>query len=71
MRLGVKMMEADVVGYDHTVRDGTGRIVQFQYNGTGLDPKLQALAGSAGAFRDIPGYLDTWWDRNQVPQDCR
>lgn len=36
MRLGVKLMESDVVAYDHTVRDGTGHIIQFAYNGTGL-----------------------------------
>lgn len=63
MRLGVKMMEADTVAYDHTVRDGAGRVVQFQYNGSGLDPRLQAVAGSAGAFRDLRSSLEGWWER--------
>jgi hypothetical protein len=38
MRLGVKLMESCTTEYDGTVRDD-GRIIQFQYNGTGLDPK--------------------------------
>jgi DNA-directed RNA polymerase subunit A' len=38
MRLGVKLMESCTTEYDGTVRDD-GRIIQFLYNGTGLDPK--------------------------------
>lgn len=52
-----------------TVRDGSHdpgatprhgrpvRIVQFSYNGTGLDPRVQAAAGDAGAFADLPAVL--------------
>ena len=31
-------MESTVTEYDYTVRDG-GHIVQYLYNGKGLDPK--------------------------------
>lgn len=29
-------------------------------NGTGLDPKWQAMVGKPGAFADIPGAIKTW-----------
>lgn len=41
---------------DPTVRDGA-HIVQFLYNGTGLDPRVQAAAGDSGAFADLPAAL--------------
>lgn len=59
MRLGVKLMESDVVAYDHTVRDGTGHIVQFAYNGNGLDPRHNACVGSDSAIVDIRKTIDT------------
>lgn len=34
MRLGVKLMESDVVAYDNTIRDGSNRIIQFAYGRT-------------------------------------
>ena len=40
MRLGVKALESTVTEYDYTVRDGS-HIIQFMYNGTGLDPKYR------------------------------
>lgn len=75
MRLGVKMMECDCTDYAFTVRDGLHRVVQYQYdrsvahtygvqgnapNGTGLDPKWQAMVGNPGAFADLPGAIRTW-----------
>jgi hypothetical protein len=90
MRLGVKAMESTITEYDcllgdrygthtvlqgiHSVRDGS-HIIQFAYNGTGLDPargasshrdsphpdsKVQAVAGEHGAFADLPTALSTW-----------
>ena len=53
-------MESTVTEYDYTVRDG-GHIVQYLYNGTGLDPKYQASAGHPGAFADLPAALGTYW----------
>ena len=59
MRLGVKAMESTTTEYDHTVRDGK-HIIQFQYNGTGLSPKYQAVAANAGAIADLSSALATW-----------
>ena len=64
MRLGVKAMESTITEYDYSVRDGK-RIVQFRYNGTGLDPRVQSTAGCAGAFTDLPVALATWCATNQ------
>ena len=41
MRLGVKAMESTITEYDYTVRDGN-HVIQYQYNGTGLDPERPA-----------------------------
>ena len=67
------MMECDCTDYSYTVRDGAQHIVQFQYeqrvacgrprvvrNGTGLDPKWQAMGSHPGAFADVPGAIQTW-----------
>ena len=29
-------------------------------NGTGLDPKWQAMGSHPGAFADVPGAIQTW-----------
>lgn len=63
MRLGVKLMESDVVAYDNTVRDGSNRIIQFAYsravaavgnppgpNGTGVDPRCHATVEHSAPF---------------------
>ena len=60
MRLGVKMMESDVVAYDHTVRDDQNHIIQFLYNGTGLDPQRCSGVQAAGAFCDLDAVLRNW-----------
>ena len=66
-------MEATVTEYDYSVRHGK-HIVQFVYNGTGLDPKyrpsrpvsdqgpnrMQSFAGNPSAFIDLPVALKTW-----------
>lgn len=72
MRLGVKMMEHDIVQcsrgclvsqtvprpHDHTVRDYNQKIVQFRYNNTGLDPKYQVhVAGHGVQFADLSAAL--------------
>jgi hypothetical protein len=56
---GVKAMESTTTEYDYTVRDGS-HIIQYLYNGTGLDPKVQAGTGCAGAFCDLPVALEIW-----------
>jgi hypothetical protein len=43
MRLGVKALESTITEYDYTVRDGN-HIIQYLYNGTGLDPKYQLFS---------------------------
>ena len=47
------------------VRDGA-HIIQFTYNGSGLDPKYQAQAGTNGAFTNLPAALDTWHYNHMV-----
>lgn len=60
MRLGVKMMEHDIVQYDHTVRDYNNRVVQFLYNNTGLDPKWQVhVPGHGAQFADLRAVFAT------------
>lgn len=58
MRLGVKLMESDVVEYDHTVRDGMGHIIQYLYNGTGLDPLHNAMLKTDAAIGDLHKTLE-------------
>lgn len=64
MRLGVKAMESTVTEYDYTVRDNA-RIIQFRYNGSGLDPNPGRATPPAAPSVDkckeppVPGPLPT------------
>jgi hypothetical protein len=46
----------------NTVREN-GHIIQYLYNGTGLNPKYQANANQPGAFADLPAALETLWHK--------
>lgn len=50
----VKHLEELKVGYDHTVRDGEGSLVQFMYGEDGIDPvKAAHLDGSSSTLQYI------------------
>ena len=48
--------------HGYTVRDYDNRIIQFQYNRSGLDPKWQVHTGSqyGAQFVDVNVALQTW-----------
>lgn len=51
--------------HDHSVRDYNNRIIQFQYNRTGLDPKWQVNVPEYGQqFADMDSVLSTWACQN-------
>ncbi|XP_047991177.1 DNA-directed RNA polymerase I subunit RPA1 [Leguminivora glycinivorella] len=50
----IKHLEGLSVGYDHTVRDGDGSVIQFAYGEDGLDVlKCQFLKGKQFGFLDV------------------
>lgn len=47
--------------HDYSVRDYNNRIIQFQYNSTGLDPRWQVgVPGYGQQFADLDSVLSTW-----------
>jgi DNA-directed RNA polymerase III subunit RPC1 len=48
-----KVLENLSVAYDNTVRTDTGRVVQFNYNGDGIDPPRCLMVDGVPQFCDV------------------